>query len=228
MRKFAAGDFVHHVPEGEGELRSQLISLGHFQKNHVSFEFRCRDELTVELIDSDGQSVFWDRGRVVKFDGSLDGFEGVRVESATAFCYWFRGKGRWLEVPDPVPMSIDVDEPANKPTADLIREELRRYMARKNMDSELATDVGVEELLDDLEHGDLEFDDEPDMFGLSAAEMHEESERLARAARAAQEDHEEPSAQPAAQSAADPSGPSNAPAGDGSVIAEKPGGSPST
>lgn len=182
MRKFTAAHFQHHVPESKDgeELRSNQIVLGDFARTMVAFEVRCQDPVTVNLIDSDGQTVFFDHGRVVSFDGTLDGFVSVEVISARAFCYWFRGKNRWLEVPDPTPAAVAIDEPVNKPLADLVRAELQKYLARQQLDSAFASDVSVEELLDDLENGDLEFESEPDPFGLGYEERLQEFEEARR------------------------------------------------
>lgn len=185
MRKFTASEFRHYVPEGAGERRNTFIELGEFARNHVCAEFRCASPIVVSGVDEDGQTVFLGDGKVVYLDGVFDGFKALEVNADAPYCYWFRVKGRWFEVPDPVPMAVKVDEPATKPIADLVRQELQKYLARRNMDSELATDVSVEELLDDLENGDLEFEEEPDPFGLGYEERLQEFQE-ARSAHAEQ------------------------------------------
>lgn len=181
MRKISAADFRHYVPAGEGERRNTFIELGQFMRNHVTAEFRCASPLVVSGVDEDGQTVFLGDGKIVYLDGVLDGFVSIEVNADAPYCYWIRAKGRWLEVPDPVPAAVKVDEPANKPIADLVRQELQKYLARRSMDQELATDVSVEELLDDLENGDLEFEEEPDPFGLGYEERLAEFQEAHRA-----------------------------------------------
>lgn len=218
MRKLIAKDFRHYVPEGEGERRNTYIELGEYMRNHITAEFRCANELVVSGVDEDGQTVYLGSGRIVYLDGVLDGFVSVEVNADAPYCYWVRAKGRWLEVPDPIPVAVKIDEPVNKPIADLVRQELHKYLARRSMDSELATDVSVEELLDDLEHGDLEFEEEPDQFGLGYEERLEEFV-AAKAEKKAQEGELPLEGSDPAQ----PVKPAEASASDGSPPAEKPG-----
>lgn len=212
MRRIIASDFRHYIPEGAGERRNTYIELGQFLKNQITAEFRCASEVVVSAVDADGQTVFLGEGKIVYLDGVFDGFVSLEVNANAAYCYWIRTKGRFLEVPDPIPAAVTLDQPVDKPIADLVAEHVRKYLAAKELDSSFQTDEAVEELIDDIQQGDLDFEAEPDPFGLGYEERLREFE-----AETAQQ-----APQAGAQGAPDPSGPVGAAESEGPQSAEKP------
>lgn len=208
MRIIHAENFRFYVPQAsEGERRSCIIPIGGLAG--VTCEVRCPSSAVLNGITKNGETVCLAVGVVCEFDGRLEGFSALEVVASEAFAYCIRQKGRWLEIPDPVPVAVAADEPTNKPIADLVRQELQKYLARHEMDTALSSDVSVEELLEDIQSGDLDFEDEPDPFGLGYEERLKEFQAAADALPPA----EQP--KPAEAPAAAPNAPAAEP-GDGS------------
>lgn len=170
MKRIISTDWEFYVPEGDGsEARNVLFDLNGF--DGVDLEIRSSNPVEIRAVSDQGNTLFLDWGQVVSFEGKLTGFAAIEVVASSAFAYRSRKKGRWLEKPDQRRLAIAVDEAATKPLADLMREEVVKYMARREAAGVLGTDVSIAEFLDDIENGDLEFDQEPDMFGVGYAEM---------------------------------------------------------
>lgn len=164
-----AGDYRFHTPEGDGaEKRSCLIELEPLVG--VTVEVRSSDPVELRAITALGQTVFLDWGQRISFAGKLEGFKALEIVAQAPFSYYVKAKEGWLEKPDPKSYVVEIDESANKPMADLVKAELRKYLGRLAAENALASDVDVEELMDDLDNGDLEFEAEPDPFGLGYAE----------------------------------------------------------
>lgn len=173
MRTIDASFWTNTIPQGDGEQRSLLLPI---EKDGVVWEMEVRsaEPVIVNLINKDGETVFLDSGQHVEFVGRVKGFSAFEILASSPFSHRSNVKGRWFETVDPTRLTVEIDESAKKPIADLVRAELQKYLARRSMDSELGSDVSVEELLDDLENGDLEFETEEDPFGLGYAELHPE------------------------------------------------------
>ena len=121
-------------------------------------------------------------------------------------------------------MVVDIDESAKKPITDLITEEVRKYIGRAEAAGVLGTDISIAEFLDDVENGDLEFDEEPDPFGLGYEERLAEF-NAAVATASSGEPEPSPGTPPAEPPSAPPSGapaPSPAPSPGAEALKNSP------
>lgn len=142
----------------------------------VDVTVRSVEPVQMCLITKSGDTLALDWGTLLAFASKLVGFAALEIISSVPFAIRLGMKTKWLEAVDPTRLVIPIQESANKPMQDLLREELQRYAGRLAAEGLLADDVSVAELLDDIENGDLEFDEEPDMFGLGYEERHKEWE----------------------------------------------------
>lgn len=130
----------------------------------VEVEVRCQKGAVLNVVTMDGQIVFLDQGSAIRFFGRLSGFAALEVATGEEFSYRCRLR-RYDEPIDPTPVQITVSQTID-PVQLAIREEMKRYLARLETDKLLADDASVEELMDDIESGDLEFEPEADPWGL--------------------------------------------------------------
>lgn len=188
-------------PDGTGEKRSLLMEIE--GEAGVEIEVRCGHPVELNAISDTGHSVFLAWGQHCKFAGKLIGFRAVEVVTDQPFCIRSAVKNKWFEKPDPKRVTVLVDNPADKPVEDLIREALLKQLTALRLDGMFKDDAEVEELIDDLQNGDLDFEEEPDPFGLGAIEEPDD-----------EEEPELPLGEPGAPPAppAGPSGPAPAPA----------------
>lgn len=168
LKKLIASEWTTHVPNGEGEARSCLISLKGQQS--VDFEVRSTHDLQVNLINLDGETLPVGYGRQVQLFARLEGFAALEIVTDQPFAYRSVQKLKWLEVPDETRLTVDIDEKATTPVENLVRAELQRYAGRLAAAGMLADDASLEELLDDIDNGDHEFEAEPDPYGLGYEE----------------------------------------------------------
>lgn len=218
-------DWQHHTPKNTdaAEKRSCQIFFDCAQDDgkHVAWvnlELRSHAPMEASLIAYTGELLPIASGTHIKYRQKVVGYVGVDVVTSATFAYRCNFSRRWFEQLDPTPVSVTVDQPAN-PLVEAMREELHKYLRRKELDETFKDDVSVEELLDDLENGDLEFEQEPDPFGLGYEERLAEYEEARRAAQEA--DNAQPAAQPPGEAGA-PAGPANAPETAPASNAERP------
>lgn len=205
MRTINAEEFAFAVPTAEGQ-RSWLFEVR--ERTGVQMDIRCDEEVTLNGITTNGETVFLDRGRVVAFTSRLVGFSALEIVASKAFAYRSREKSRWREIPDPTRMVVEPDVDAGKPMSDLVKEELKKYLAKLDANKSLASDVDVEELFDDIEQGDLEFEQEADPFGLGYSEPEPQEEgRTTAAPRKPVEPRQSSVVSPAEPKAAEPAAP---------------------
>lgn len=172
MRKlFDASEWTCVVPEAPGKSFLMEVPL----RANVELEVRCSGGVVVNGITSDGTTLFLGSGTQVEVSARLVGFVAVElVTGAGAFAYKSVNRDKWREIPDQTPCQVTAVIETD-PVRAAMREEMRRYLLKLEADKLLADDVSAEELWEDFEHGDLEFDEEPEMFGSG----HEEQELAA-------------------------------------------------
>lgn len=169
MKRIVAGEWEFYTPEGKGEQRSVLLDLNGW--DGVEIDIRSSSPVELRTITDKGNTLFLDWGQTISFSGKLVGFAALEVVANNPFAFRARKKAKFLEVPDPKRLVVAVDESSAKPMQDLVRQELLKYLGRASAMGALKDDVSVEELLDDIESGDLDFEAEPEMFGIGHAEM---------------------------------------------------------
>lgn len=168
LKRYTKSEWAFYTPKGDGEQRSVLVSIDGLLSLDV--EIRSSDPVSLQLIAETGETLFLEWGQVLHFHGRCDGFVALEVVASKPFAYRTVVSSKWLEKPDPTPLTIAVDEAASTPVANLVRDELRKYVGRLEAANALASDVDIEELYDDIEQGDLDFEEEPDPFGLGYEE----------------------------------------------------------
>lgn len=220
MITFNASEWSFHQLEKE-EMRSCQIEIAG-AVNAVSIDVRCPSPVTLNAVMADGRTLYLDWGSVISFSAKMVGFVAFEVLTDKSFMYRCNQRSRWFEVPDQTKMVVDIDESANKPITDLITEEVRKYIGRAEAAGVLGDDISIAEFLDDVENGDLEFEEEPDPFGLGYEERLAEFKAMQ--AQEAREAAEEVEATPLAEQPSEPR--SGSPSASGKA---KPGASgPST
>lgn len=148
---------------------SSLFDLASVGSRYVTFEVRCPSEVVMNLVTDDGEVLFFGAGRVVDFKGKLAGFSKIEIVSKETFAVCSdMGRG-WFERVDPKPFVV-VDQAPSDPVRVAIAAELRKYVGRLEAEGMLKDEVDVAELLEDIDSGDHDFDDEPEMFYSDAEE----------------------------------------------------------
>lgn len=166
MRK-AVSQLVWHDVE-EGKESSCLIPVAH-PNNGCSIEVRCRKDVAVNAVTVDGQILPLEVGKIVRWSGPTQGYTSVEIVADTGFWYRAQVSSRWYEFVDPVPMVVEMTHTQQDVIKSMIEERLRQYTMRMELDRELSDDE-KDDLILDIARGDLEFDDEPDQFGLGYEE----------------------------------------------------------
>lgn len=174
MQTLNAEHWEQHVPEveegKEGDVRSCRFVIP--AENAITFEVRSSEVVTLNAVTKDGLTLFLDRGSVILFSAKMVGFAFFEVLCKIEFMYRSTMRSRWFEIPDQTRLTVDIDESASKPLADMIREEVLRLYGQEQL-NQVMSDMSLEELIDDIQNGDLDFEEEPDPFGLGAVEMEE-------------------------------------------------------
>lgn len=149
-----AQEWVWYTPE-----EPESFIFGAKDVRFLEFEVRSTQDVQVNLVTLDGQTLHIDQDRIVRFKGRVDGFGGIEVVAETAFAVKSNvSRSRWKEIVDPTPARLIVKEPADPVKAEIARQ-LREYIAKREMAEQIGS-LSVEDLMDDLENGDLEFEDE--------------------------------------------------------------------
>lgn len=178
MKKLDAREWNNHVIGGQGEQRSVQLPLKNATSG-VDISIRCPAWCVVNGITLEGETVPLAAGMMPTYRGKLIGFGAIEVVTDKDFSYRLLQKTRWFETPDPTPVVAPIDERADKPIEDMIKEGIAKQLHRWKLDNVFADDVEVEELLDDLQNGELEFEEEEDHYGLPSARHYEaEDEQL--------------------------------------------------
>lgn len=197
---FDARLWRHETIEKDGDQVSSIFAdlrLVEF----LQFEVRAPQGLIVNFIDHNKRTIFYGEGQVVSFDGKITGVEAVEVVCDGPFAYRSAGKLRWYETPDPAKVVLNVPLKGQDAMRQMMVQEIRKHFARSETAALFTSDQAMAEFLDDIENGDLEFDQEPDQFGLGFQE----------APPAPQEPQEPPAAPAAAASSSAPPPPSAPP-----------------
>lgn len=174
MNRLIASEWETLIPQGEGEKRSVQYLVP--ENGFVDFSIRSVQPLEVNAITKEGESHLLAWGQFASWKGVLDGYAFLEVVTSSSFAIRNLSRPKWLEVPDPVPLALVIDEAASKPMADLVRAELAKLLAQKQTEAAIRSDVDIEELVDDIFNGDHEFEREPDPFGLGFEEPDEDDE----------------------------------------------------
>lgn len=170
LQVFKASEWQHYIPQQEnGETRNIRLELE--PTGSIDIEILSAKPVTLNLISTDGETLYVKSGNHVHVQMKYSGFFALEIVADGLFSYKTRSKLRWYEKLDPTPLAIAADTPAKQPLLDLMRAELAAYMARRDIADELRDEVSVEELMADIESGDLDFEDDVDEFGLSALDM---------------------------------------------------------
>lgn len=160
-----------------GDRRSIQLN-GSWKQGHdggVEIEVRCASPVEINGITDSGETILLAWGQFALFKGRLLGFSGLEVVATENFSIRLASKTKWLEIPDPVPVVIHAEHSAQQPLQDAIREELTRWMGRESAKQFLKDDADIDELLDDVFNGDLEFEEE-DHHGLPSMRGFEEED----------------------------------------------------
>lgn len=169
MKNIIAKEWQLFESKEEG-LRSCLLPMEGV--NAWTLDIRCPSPVTLNAVMEDGRTLYLDWGCVISFSAKMDGFAAFEVLSEKPFMFRSTARTRWYEIPDETKLVVDIDESATKPIADMIKEEVLKMYGREQAAS-IMSDLSLEELLDDIENGDLDFEEEPDPFGLGHEERME-------------------------------------------------------
>lgn len=189
MKRFDVNRMTYFSKEQDGVVQC-LIPIPEVMK--VELEVRCEKDIVVNVVTEDGESIPLVNGKIVRWNGKLEGVSAVEIVADTGFWYSCR-KSRWFEFVDPNPMAIELVQTKDDVLRSMIEERLRAWEVKHHLDRPLSEDE-KDELVLDLVRGDLEFDDEPDAFGLGYEERLEEFVQRSTAKQ------DEPPAEPAAVS----------------------------
>lgn len=177
MRDIHAQRWHQVVPNfsAKGEQRNQVYEIPDW--NGVDVEVRCPEPVILNLVTKDGETLFLASGTVAGYRGRLVGAVALEVVCTAPYAIRLDQKKRWFEVVDPEPAVVVVDRPGEKAVEDIVRVELAKYVQKLKDMNAFNEEVEVEELLEDIRAGDLEFEEESmviDNFGLGYTEMEEE------------------------------------------------------
>lgn len=189
----------HETSATEGEKRSCTMDVQGVSS--LELEVRSAADVVVNLITLDGLTLPVQEGKFISVHAKLSGFAGVEIVASTPFCYRTSGLTLHEEKVDPRSMTVIAEESSSAPMSQMIADEIRKHLQRQEAQRTLTEDEAME-LVDDYLQGDLEFEDEPDMFGLGYEERYEEWEKRKaefEAAQAAPEDDGEDEVPPAEQ-----------------------------
>lgn len=179
---------THVLGDGDASYKSgdrRSIHLdGQWKQGHdggLEIEVRCPTPVEVNGITETGETVLLAWGQFAHFKGRLLGFAGLEVVATENFAIRLASKTKYLEIPDPVPTVIISEGSASQPLQDAIRQELMKWAGRESAKNFLKTDADINELLDDVFNGDLEFEEEdhhglPHMRGFEEEEAPEDDE----------------------------------------------------
>lgn len=146
-------EWQFHHPTDDGDT-SFLFNLGDAKR--LEFEARSSHLLVLNAVSPDGETVFLSRGNVVHHEGRLDGFQALEIVTPGSFATRSSFKrASWLEKNDPEPITVIIEQPA-----DPVKAEIRRQVAAQMRRHYTLRGGTVDELIDDVENGDLEFEDE--------------------------------------------------------------------
>lgn len=197
LKRFDVNKMTYFNPKKEdGEVVECLIPIPEEMK--VELEVRSDVEVTVSVVTGDGEIIPLEVGKIVRWSGRLTGVSAVQIAASSGFWYSCH-KSRWFELVDPTPLQIEMTQTKQDVLRSMIDERLRAWEMKRKLDTPLTEDE-KDELVLDIVHGDLEFDEAPDEFGLGYAEKLEEFARRT----AEQADQEPPTAVPDADSVVSP------------------------
>lgn len=151
----------------QGVETSCMIPIGGTYK--VNLEVRSPEPVMVNVVTADGEIIPLEHGMIVRWSGKLEECSAVEVVASTSFWFLCQKQGGWFETVDPTPIQVELKTTQEDIIRTMIDERLRRYQIEQNLQRDLTEDE-KDELVLDIVHGDLEFDDTPDQFGLGYEE----------------------------------------------------------
>lgn len=166
MKRFDAS-LMTYVDVKEREETQCIIPIGGTFK--VNLEVRSAEPVLVNVVTASGETVPLDHGMIVRWSGKLEDCSGVEIVATTGFWYLCQKQGGWFETVDPTPMVVELRQTSADVLRTMIDERLRQYTARMKLERDLTEDE-KDELILDIASGDLEFENEPDEFGLGYEE----------------------------------------------------------
>lgn len=143
----------------------------------VRFDFASEKELHLSGIDLNGEVIFFQKGGCFSFAAQLEGFKALHVTGGDGFSVRaFASSGR--EFRDPTPMVIVEAKPVDPvrlAMADEVRKQFEKWKLDGLFNDPAAADKEIDEFVEDLVDGDMDFEEGDDEFGLpAAAELEEE------------------------------------------------------
>lgn len=166
LRSYDATVYKECQVPNTGEKASCLIPL--MPGLLFDLNVQCEKEVQVSMVTEDGQTIPMQTGKILKMRGVNRNFQALEILADTNFFYRAL-LGRTDEEVDPVPAQVELVTKSTDAIRAMIDERLRAWQVKQEMDRPL-TDDEKDELVLDLIHGDLEFEDTPDEFGLGYEE----------------------------------------------------------
>lgn len=163
LRTYDASAFKEWQVNGDNSCLIPLMPAVLFDLN-----VRSEKELTISLVTEDGQTIPMETGKIVNMKGVNRNYQAIEISATDNFWYQCTVRRTDEEV-DPTPVQIELHTSSEDILRNLIDERLRRWKHEQQLNRELTEDE-KDELILDLAHGDLEFDDSPDQFGLGYEE----------------------------------------------------------
>lgn len=170
LKRFDLSKMTYFNTVVEGKVQC-LIPIPATMK--VELEVRSETEVTVNAVTEDGESFPLEIGKIVRWSGLLEGVSAVEIVAESGFWYLCQKSSGWFEFNDGIPLAIELVQTQNDVLRAMIEERLRAWKASENINREL-TEEEKDDVILDIVHGDLEFEEEPDQFGLGYAERLEE------------------------------------------------------
>lgn len=166
MKKFTQGDFQYFHVE-EGVKSSCLIPME--GKDSCDLEVRSQKSVTVNVVTVDGEPFPVADGPIVRWNGRKMECSGVEIVSDTGFWYACRSATGWFERLDPTPAVVELVHTEKDALVAMIDEAVSRKWRQVNGNAPMSENEW-EEMVLDLAEGNLDFDPEPDEFGLGYEE----------------------------------------------------------
>lgn len=170
LKRFDLSKMVYQDKNSEGKFECLLPV---YQDGRLSVEVRSEEDVLVSLVTGDGEFVPLATGRIVTWSGKVENCSAVQIAASTGFWHRCLLSKRWFDIVDPTPMVVEMTITQEDVLRNMIEDRLRRYVTAEKLNREL-TEEEKDDLILDLARGDLEFENEPDEFGLGYQERLQE------------------------------------------------------
>lgn len=166
LKRFDVNKMTYQPKNEEGKFEC-LIPI--YQDGKLNVEVRCEEDVLISLVTGDGEFIPLETGKIVRWSGKVENCSAVQIAANTGFWHLCQMQGGWFEKVDPTPMAVEMVVTEQDVIRNMIEERLKQYLVAEKINRPLL-DWEEDELILDIARGDLEFENEPDEFGLGYEE----------------------------------------------------------